>query len=113
MNRFIWSGTKARGTEEGAHRGELIVALASKPVRAQRRPVRTDLEVAAGDVVGGHEARHVLKRALGLDPFSLPADGECDLRLPIDLLHAEREFDLVERAGKTARRLQEEIRQRR
>ena len=26
--------------EEGAHRGELIVALASKPVRAQRRPIR-------------------------------------------------------------------------
>ena len=52
------------------------MALVPKPVRAQRRPVRADLEVAAGDVVGGHEARHVLERAFGLDPFSLPADGK-------------------------------------
>ena len=91
----------------GAHRGKVVVALAAKPVRTQRRPILADLQIAAGDVVRGHEARHVIERALGLDALAALAYGERDLRLPIDLLHAPWDLDVVERAAQRARRLQE------
>ena len=91
------------------HRRELVVALAVEPVRAQRRPVGADLQVAGGDVVGGHPAGDVIERALGLDALAALADGAGDLGLPIDLLHAARDLDVVVGAGEAARRLQEQV----
>src|SRR5436190_5778642 len=91
----------------GAHRGKVVVALAAEPIRTQRRPILADLQIAAGDVVRGHEARHVIERTLGLYAFAAPAYGERDLRLPIDLLHAAWDLDVVESAAQRARRLQE------
>src|SRR5262249_40957418 len=69
--------------------------------------------IAAGDVVRGHEARYVIERTLGLDAFAAFAYGERDLRLPVDLLHAARDLDIVESAAQRARRLQKQIRDRR
>src|SRR5262249_17216915 len=91
----------------GAHRGKAVVALAAEPVRTQRRPILADLQIAAGDVVRGHEARHVIERTLGLDAFAALAYGERDLRLPIDLLHAPRALEVVGSTPQRARRVQE------
>src|SRR5215831_1014321 len=88
-----------------AHWGKIVVALAAEPVRTQPRPVLADLQIAAGDVVRGHEARYVIERTLGLDAFAALAYGERDLRLPVDLLHASRNLDVVESAAQRARRL--------
>src|SRR5262245_10874769 len=91
----------------GAHRGKVVVALAAEPIRTQRRPILADLQIAAGDVVRGHEARYVIERTLALYAFAALAYGERDLRLPIDLLHAAWDLDVVESAAQRARRLQE------
>ena len=61
------------------------------------------------NVVGRHEAGNVFESALGLDALSFLADGERDLSLPIYLAHAQGDLDVIIGAGKTARRLQEQI----
>src|SRR5215467_7192671 len=88
---------------------EIVVALAAKPIRAECRPVGADLKVAAGNVVGSHEPGNVFEGALGVDALPFLADGERDLGLPIYLAHAQGDLDVIIGAGKTARRLQEEI----
>jgi hypothetical protein len=88
---------------------EIVVALAAKPIRAECRPVGADLKVAAGNVVGSHEPGNVFEGALGVDALSFLADGERDLGLLIYLAHAQGDLDVIIGAGKTARRLQEEI----
>src|SRR5215813_14929262 len=55
----------------------------------------------------------MLESALGLDALALFADGERDRGLRVDLLHAEWDLDVIKGAGETARRLQEQIRDRR
>ncbi len=112
MNRFMGSGTKARGTRQGPIGAKLSWPLAAEPIRAQGRPIGADLQIAAGDIIGGHEARDMVERVFGLDALAAFADGQRDFRLPVDLCHAARDCDVVESAGETARCLEKQIRHR-
>ena len=71
--------------QERSHGREIPVALAPEPIGAQRGAIRANADVAAGDVVGGHEAGHVIEGARGLDTLSPLADGKRDLRFPVDV----------------------------
>ena len=98
--------------QERAGRGEIVVALAVEPIRAQARTIGANLQIAGGNVVGRHPAGDVIERALGLDVLARLADDAGDLRLPVDLFHAARDGDVVIGAGQRARRFEEQIRMR-
>lgn len=70
MNRFIWLGTKARGTRNSPIGANLSWLL--PPSQSERSPGRrADLHVAAGNVVGGHEAGNVLERSIRLPRLAI------------------------------------------
>ena len=92
---------KGARDKEGTHRREIVVALAVEPVRAQSGAIRSNLQVAGRNVVGRHEACDMVERVPGLDTLSAFADGKRDLRLPVDLLQAVRNRDVVVGAGDT------------
>ena len=110
MCRAAWSATKARGTRNGPHGANVSNDFDDSQWVGRIRPVLAKQKRAARHIVERHEARDVLHGASSSHALSRPADDDGKLRLPVALMRALGQHDVVVGARERAGRLEEQVR---
>ena len=103
------AGDESAWHQERAGGGEGVEAFPRHPVGADGRPVFAPGEVAAGHIIGGHEAGHMVHRLGGGNVPAGAADHHRHLRFPIDVVHTRRQHDVVIGAGQAVGRLEKGV----